>query len=638
MRFAGLIGIVALLLPAFAAPAQQVIQLPPPPAVTAQPADTFHFISDGPKGPGWGHPDEIARKYFHENLPALFERTITLDAPMPERATLRWIFTGPRAGFTVELTSSKVRVSERYYDSMALYEGQGNYPEKTVFTDERQYTGDARTLTVIADAHLAARVLVNGQEILEAPMLFDVTRHQLMLAASRTAHEVVDGSLLQPDLKDATIVINPSEVHQTILGFGGSPSIPAYAELSDEGKREYWQIIKSYNLLLFREYPMGTELKPDLSNLEDLSDATPHYYGDNFPNSELSSFDYSRHVLALGGSVIYELWALPSWATVPYSDPRAADSPNTAPTKPIKQVANPDEYARIIVTYCQKAQAATGSAPAIVGLENEVDQPPEIAAAMALAVRRELDKAGFTQTRIHMADASYMFLGVDRAKALRSDAAAWSAIDFSATHEYDFQEFLSNPDLYDARLKAMHDAAAGKPFLATEICINDPHYQEPSYRIAFAVAQLYHKNLTELDAIALMYCWTLLDVEQPTFSGSRSLLAPDRTRGWIPVPTSFQLRVLGAYSRHIPKGMKRIDVSTGDPDLLATAFAGGNDETLIVINRSTAARRLEIQGAAHPWAEIERTGLEEENAVSPFRTDNVIQPGEIVAFSTIKAE
>jgi O-glycosyl hydrolase len=638
MRFAGLIGIVALLLPAVAAPAQQVIQLPPPPAVTAQPADTFHFISDGPEGPGWGHPDEIARKYFHENLPALFERTITLDAPMPERATLRWIFTGPRAGFTVELTSSKVRVSERYYDSMALYEGQGNYPEKTVFTDERQYTGDARTLTVIADAHLAVRVLVNGREILEAPMLFDVTRHQLMLVASRAAHEVVDGSLLQPELKDATIVINPSEVHQTILGFGGSPSIPAYAELSDEGKREYWQIIKSYNLLLFREYPMGTELKPDLSNLEDLSDATPHYYGDNFPNSELSSFDYSRHVLALGGSVIYELWALPSWATVPYSDPHAADSPNTAPTKPIKQVANPDEYARIIVTYCQKAQAATGSAPAIVGLENEVDQPTEIAAAMALAVRRELDKAGFTQTRIHMADASYMFLGVDRAKALRSDAAAWSAIDFAATHEYDFQEFLSNPDLYDARLKAMHDAAAGKPFLATEICINDPHYQEPSYRIAFAVAQLYHKNLTELDAIAFMYCWTLLDVEQPTFSGSRSLLAPDRTRGWIPVPTSFQLRVLGAYSRHILKGMKRIAVSTGDPDLLATAFAGGNDETLIVINRSTAARRLEIQGAAHPWTEIERTGLEEENAITPFRTDNVIQPGEIVVFSTIKAE
>ncbi len=630
----GLIGFFALLFLAAADPAQQAVKLPPLPAPASQPADTFHFVSDGPRGPGWGHPDEIARKYFHEDLPALFERTLRLNAAIPDRATLRWIFTGPRAGVTVELTSSKVRLTERYYDSMALYEGQGNFPEKTVYTDERQYTGDAHMLTVIADAHLAVRVLVNGLEILEAPMLFDVTRHQLLLAAPRSAHLVVDGSLLQPELQDATIVIHPDEVHQTMLGFGGSPSIPAYAELSDEGKQKYWQILKRYNLLLFREYPMGTELKPDLSNLDDLNDATPHYYGDNFPNSEVSSFDYSRHVLALGGSVIYELWALPSWATVPYSGPHA----DGASAKPFKQVANPEQYARIVVSYCKKAQAATGSAPAIVGLENEVDQPPEVFAAMALALRSQLDKAGFTQTRIQMADASYMFLGVDRANALRTDPAAWNAVDYSAAHEYDFQEFLSNPDLYDARMKAMHEAAAGKPFLATEICINDPHYQEPSYRIALAVAELYHKNLTGLDAVALMYCWLLLDVEQPTFAGSRSLLAPDRTRGWTPQTTSFQLRVLGAYSRHILKGMQRVGVDSGDPDLLATAYSGDQDETLVVINRSTVARRLAIQGAAHAWAEIERTGLEEENAVSALRTDNVIQPGEIVVFSTIKAQ
>jgi len=602
--------------------------------MTAQTADTFRFVSDGPIGPGWSRPDEIARKYFHENLPALFERTIVLNSDIPARSTLRWIFTGPRAGLTVELSSSKVRISERYYDSMALYEGQGNYPEKTVFADERQFTGQARTLTVIADSHLAVRVLLNGQRVLEAPMLFDVTRHQLMLSGGRTAHQVIEGSLLQPDVKTSTIVINASEVHQTMLGFGGSPSITAYAELSDEGKRAYWQMLKRYNLLLSREYPMGSQLKPDMSNLEDPSDATPHYYGDNFPNSELSSFDYSRHIFALGGTVIYELWALPSWATVSNTGPQAVDTWS----KPIRHVANPDEYARIVVTYCKKAQAATGAPPSIVGVENEVDQPPEVFSAMALALRRELDKAGFTQTKIHMADASYMFLGITRAQELSKNPDAWHAIDYSAAHEYDFQEFIANPDLYDARMKAMHEAAAGKPFLATEICVNDPHYQEPSYRIAFAVAQLYHKNLTELDAEALMYCWLLLDVEQPTFAGSRSLLAPDRTRGWFPAASSYQLRVLGAYSRHIMKGMHRVGVETGDPDLLATAFADSQNETLIVVNRSSTARRLAMQGATLPWVEIERTALEEENAVSPFRTDNVIQPGEIVVFSTIKTE
>jgi O-glycosyl hydrolase len=455
-----------------------------------------------------------------------------------------------------------------------------------------------------------------------------------MLAASRTARLVVSGSLLTPATKNAAITIDPSQVHQTMLGFGGSPSIAAYAELSDQGKRAYWQILKRYNLLLSREYPMGTELKPDLSNLENLADATPHYYGDNFPNSELSSFDYSRHVLDLGGSVIYELWALPSWATVPWNGAPAIDTWN----KPIKQVANPDEYARLIVTYCKKAQAATGSAPAIVGIENEVDQPPQVFSQMALTLRRELDKAGFTAIKIHMADASYMFLGIDRAAELRKNPEAWKALDFAAVHEYDFQEFLANTDLYDARMKQMHEAADGKPFLATEICINDPHYQEPSYRIAFAVAQLYHKNLTELDAVALMYCWLLLDVEQPSFAGSRSLLAPDRARGWIPGPTSYQLRVMGAFSRHVVKGMQRVGVETGDPDLLATAFADAQNETLVVINRSATARKLTFQGAAHPWVEMERTGLEEENAISAVPAEVVVEPGEIVVLSTIRTE
>jgi len=614
--------------------AQQAIQLPASPAATAQPADTFRFVSDGPPGAGWSRPDEIARKYFHENLPALFQRTLALDADIPPRATLRWIFTGPHAGFTVELTSSKVRIAERYYDSMGLYEGQGNYPEKTTFTDERQYTGQPRTVTVIADAHLAVEVLVNGEKILEAPLLFDVTRHQLMLAASRSAHQVVEGALLQPDVKMATVTINPSEIHQTMLGFGGSPSIPAYEELSEAGKREYWKILKSYNLLLHREYPMGTQLKPDLSNLDDLHDATPHYYGDNFPNSEVSNFDYSRHIVDLGGSVIYELWALPSWATVPYNGASQTDTWN----KPIKRVANPDEYARIVVGYCKRAQAATGAPPLIVGVENEVDQPPQVFSAMAVTLRRELDKAGFTHTQIHMADASFMTLGIERANELSKDAAAWRDLDYATTHEYDFQEFAANPDMYDARMKAMHDAARGKPFLATEICFNDPHLQEPSYRIAFAAAQLYHKNLTILDAVGLLYCWTILDVEQPTFGGSRSLLVPDRVNGWMPVPSSFELRVLGAYSRHILKGMRRITVESPDPDVLATAFAGDGNETLVLVNRATTARKITVQGATRAWGEIERTNLEEANAVSAVPSALTIQPGEIVVLSTIKAE
>jgi O-glycosyl hydrolase len=630
--------LASLLVLAVGAIAQKAVVLPAAPAVIGGAGESFRFVADGPAAAGWARQDEIPRKYFHAELPALFERTLVLNGPIADRTSLRWIFTGTHAGFTVELGSSKIRISERYYDSMGLYEGQGNYPEKTVLSEEQQFEGQARTLTVIADAHLAVRVLVNGLQVLEAPMQFDVTRHQLVYAAPRTAHAVLEGRLLDPEVKAATVTINSAEKHQTMLGFGGSPSLAAYAELSEEGKAAYWRILKRYNLLISREYPMGTQLKPDLSNMDNLADATPHYYGDNFPNSEVSNFDYNKHVIEMGGGVIYELWALPQWATEEYKGPPVVDSWNKA----VKRVANPDEYARIVVEFCKKEQAKTGAAPLIVGVENEVDQPPAVFSAMALAMRRELDKAGFTQTKIHMADASYMFKGIERAKALREDVAAWKAIDFAAAHEYDFQDVATNPDMYDARLQEFHALTEGKEFLASEICFNDAHFQEPSFRIAFAAAQLYHKNLTELDAVGLLYCWMILDIEEPTFGGSRSLMVPDRAKGFVPVASSFQLRVLGAYSRHILKGMQRVGVGADQDELLTTAYADEKDETLVMVNRGTAAAKVTVQGAAKRWAEMERVGLEEENAVSSVpaagMADVVVEPGEIVVLSTVTAE
>ncbi len=95
---------------------------------------------------------------------------------------------------------------------------------------------------------------------------------------------------------------------------------------------------------------------------------------------------------------------------------------------------------------------------------------------------------------------------------------------------------------------------------------------------------------------------------------------------------------MGAFSRHIVKGMKRVGVETGDSDLLATAFADRKNETLVVINRSTTARRLAIQGESHSWTEIEHTGLEEENAVTPFEQTTSFNPERSLVFSTIKAQ
>jgi len=625
----------ALILCGVVAGAQQAVTLPEAKASTGGEAQRFAFASDGPIGPGWTRPDAIARVYFSGELPALFSRTVRLDGDVPERTKLSWIFTGPRAGLTVELTSSKVRMVERFYDSTAL-DGGGNYPDKTVREEEQQYVGHARELTVVVDAHLSVQVLLNGERLLIAPLLFDLTRQQLMFSGPRNEHLTLAGALLGEAPQDATITVDVAKVHQQMIGFGGSPSVPAYAELSDEGKRMYWQMLRRYNLLVDREYPMGTQLKQDLSNVEDLKDATPHYYGDNFPNGEVSDFDYSRRTRELGGMVLYEMWALPEWAIEAYT-------PEGKPAidawgKPVKRAAKPDVYARIVVEFCKRAKERSGAAPEIIGIQNEVELPPEVFAAMTTAVRKALDAAGFASTRIQMADAPYSWIAVRRMKDAKRFPAEWNATDFTAAHQYDYQEFLANPDMYDARLLAMHEASAGKPFLATEICLNDAAYQEPSYRLALQVGQLYQKDLTEADAEMLLYCWLLLDVEQPSFGASRSLMVPDRARGEVPVASSFQLRVLGAFSRHVLKGMRRVDASTRDSDLLTAAFTDGKRNSLIVLNRSTEAQRLRVDWNGVRWTRMERTSFYHENVEAAAPSEIVVQPGEIVTLADFSAD
>jgi O-glycosyl hydrolase len=612
------------------ASAQAAVDLPnAEPAIPAS-AARFQFVSDGPPGSGWDHGDQIARYYVHEWLPAFFSRTVVLDGDIPRATSLSWIFTGPHAGYTVVVGSEDVRVTQRYYDSYALFgsgEPQQGYPQSVVAETDVPYTGHPRSITVTLDSHMALDVSVNGKLLVEQRCLFDVQRSQLEYAAPRTAHDVVSGALLPQATRTASVTVDPSHSYQTMMGFGGSPSVPAYAMLSDAGKEKFWEILRSYNLLIDREYPMGTRLNPDMSNLDNLADASPHYYGDNFPNGEVSDFDYNRRVQEIGGSVIYEMWDLPAWAT--QKQPK-----DTAPRK--HGIVNPEAYARAIVTYCRIEKERTGHPPAIVGVQNEVDQPEPVAEEMVRVLRKRLDEAGFSSVKIHMADAPFTWQGVQRAEAFKQHPDVWNDINFAAVHEYDYQDLFANPDLFDSSLLAMHNAAKGKPFLATEIGVNKPLLQTGSYRVAFNVGQLYHKNLTIMDAVGLLYCWVILDTEQPNFGASRALLVPDREDGFMPVASSAQLRVLGAFSRHIQSGMLRVDAQSPDSDLLASAFRGANGEaTVVMLNRSTQPVNVKVDWPGVVWREMERTSQYLENAVSAAPPGLTIEPGEIVTLSTI---
>lgn len=568
----------------------------------------------------WGGGDRIARIYPAEWLPAIFKRTLEIETL--SGSGLEWIFTGPRGGFTVSLGEGSVTLAQRYYDSYALGELKdgkpvaARHPERRWLTSQASYSGALKAVTVELGANMQVVVRLNGREALRQACLLDVTQHQLRLTSPKGAARV---ALVTPPARHATLKVDPAQKHQAILGFGGIGTPMAYAMLSPEGKRRWWELVAEYNLLIQREYPIGTRLNPAMDNWDNLADATPHYYADNFPNGEVSDFGYIRAIRKLGGMVMFEFWGLPPWIARNESGRPKLDC---------------EKYAQAVVGYCRASQLKAGAPPEIVGVQNEVAHPAEEYRQMTLALRRALDQAGFSAVKIHLSDDSRLSGGVARAQASRASTAAWRATDYTASHVYDYQSCLEDPDRFDATIARWNEAARGKPFISTEICINDSRYQVASYRLALGMGQLYHKNLAQLDAVALCYCWTLLNVTQPSYGATRSLFVPDPLHGFVPAPSSAQLRVFGAFSRRLKRGMTRLEAATDDKDLLATAFADADGATVVLLNRGLTRCTTSIDGLAG-FKEMEIVDPYHENAVSPAPAGEItLEPGAIVTLTS----
>ena len=602
-------------LPAWNAPATagESFELPGPPSPR-----TRWKVAGGP------------RHYFLEWLPALFERTLAIDAWAGGQTQLQWIFTGPMGGFTVEAGAGRLRVAQRYDDSPGLAKvppaKPGRHPEGLWEEDSIEYTGDLRAITVALDHRLSLRVFLNGKEAWVAHCTLDVNRHQVALAAQGG----VRGRLLPVTVETATVRVDPATRFQPMLGWGGTTTPPAFAELSPAGARAWWHTLAEYNMLLHREYPTGALLNPEMTNWDRPADASPHYYGDNFPNCETSDFDYMRRLRRLGGKVIFEFWELPVWA-------RRRDAGGK-----LTEVPDIGAYTKAMVRYCQVSRDRTGATPEILGVQNEVTQPPAVWQQMAAALRKALDEAGFPGVKIHMHNPPFLRAGIAAAKAFREKEDVWKAIDYAASNMYDYQDVFYDPDAFDKPLQEMRQAIGDKAFLACELCINNSAFQTRSYRIAFTMGQLYHKVLTALDACGVLYCWTLLNVTQPSYGWTRTLLVPDPEHGFVPAASSHQLRVFGAFSRRIREGMIRVRADSSNPHVLATAFTGGRDDrTLVLLNRSTAPQKVTVTWPGAPFRYQEVASPQQQNAVEPppspqgDTVEVTVPPGAIVTLTTV---
>lgn len=563
----------------------------------------------------WEKLGKFNRHFFAERLPAVFHRSLELDS-LPRSSSLDWVFTGDRAGVTISITVAAVSVVRRLYDSASLAEighrdSNNRYPEWRSQVDTFACAKPPRRIALSLDHQLTLHLWVDGKLVHSARQMAEMRRHQLQTENDET----VIGRCLRPVARSRRVKVMADSPRQTMLGFGGTTIPTAFHELSERGKERYFELLKEFNLLIQREYPNSRRLNAEMDNFDDLRLAVSHYYGDSFPNSEISDFKFLKRVREIGGKIVMEFWYPPS--------------------------TDPAVYARAMVRFCEECRDKTGRAPEICGVLNEWPHEavfPEMI-PFTLALREGLDRAGFKDTKIHMADDGFLKSGAVRAKAYRAHPEAWSKIDYTATHEYDAEALFTTIDEIDPLLRAWHQAAGGKPFLCNELTVLLTQHQSPDYRVAFCVAQLYHKNLVIADAVVLFYCWLLLNVEQPNFGWTRTLMIPDLRSGGMPVAGSHQLRVMGAYSRRIREGMRRLEVETDGDDLLVTAFSGERGErTLVAINRgvSPAVLAVDWPGGHFTFAEVAgpySPNLAQE--ISPNQGGFVVEPGTVLTLSNV---
>lgn len=575
----------------------------------------------------WGKGEVPLPWYAPETLPACFERHLAIDrldlfGGQPEWGGehLRWTFTGSQGSLRLEVHGRKVVLVQSYHDSHGCYgsdpwqAGGNKHPEQVFATaGATVMVEEVRTLTVIRDRCHQVRVLVDGAEVLRQRCLLDLLRHQI----GGSGGAAVSGRLLAPEPVPVSVRIDPATAFQEMIGWGGITAGCTYRRMSPAARQEWWRIIAANNLLIQREYPTGQNLARSLDNWEVHADAMPHYYGDNFPNGETSDFAYNAAIRRLGGEVWFEMWKLSSWI-----DPvdggwhdRGGDIDHAA-------------YAEAMVAYCRASRDRSGAPPEMVGIQNEICQRRDQIPAMIRALRVALDAAGFQSVRIHMANSATIASGPRFIEAHRHDAGAWAMIDYAAVNQYDATPHYDDLDRYRPALAAFRAGTRDKDFLSPELSIIHPGMQHPGYAVALSAAQLIHDNLTVADARAVCWCWSLLDVEQPGYGWTRSLCVPDWSEGGMPKAGSRLLRVFASFSRFVRRGMRRIAVETGDPDLLATAWvAPGGERTLILINRGTAPRHLAL-GSWSDLARWELTSPSQANAA--IAAVEVLEPGAIL--------
>jgi glucuronoarabinoxylan endo-1,4-beta-xylanase len=347
--------------------------------------------------------------------------------------------------------------------------------------------------------------------------------------------------------QSSDITINEASLQQKITGFGVSSAwAGSYANASDP---DYlWSTTTGAGLTLLRIR-----------------------YGDGLAIAQAA---------AKAGVTV---WLTP-WGTGNNGSPGGSDTTTQTANgckSSVPVLTNPQDWASKLATWVQNAKSQGVPIYAVSG-ENEPDscginQTTSFSAAqLATWIGTYLGPA--------MAPLGVKVMGPETQNAcgftsyfsaLQNDAAAWSAVDILASHEYGCGTLPSEPAI----------AAANKEYWETEVDTGTASGDSPGDGIASALLTVttMHNDLTKANLNAWHYWWLYC-------SNNSGCLYDTGTKVW-----AKRLWAMGNFSRFVRPGWKRVATSGSAPSgVLVSAYINpaNNALSIVAINNNTSSKSV----------------------------------------------
>jgi len=429
------------------------------------------------------------------------------------------------------------------------------------------------------------------------------------------------------------VEVHPEETHQIITGFGAGFNQDAQKLMATIASPD--DRIKAYDLLYGES---GTRLNiirlvisPNAVLLQGKSSGIRY----DWAHDEATQAEWAaiQPILRLTKPVLY---AVPFTPPVQWKD-------NGQLSKGSLKPEYYQEYAGYLVDFLEYYRTVLGVPIDVLSIQNEPGVPAPWQSCVwsgeelrdFLKIIGPVVRRGGMKTEFMLSEGTNWTGAWAHLAPALADPEAKSFLGVMASHSYD--------DPFDpSRAKfAAASRVTGLPVWTSEMSLMQPaEPDDAGMKAALRVASYIHRDLTQAQASAWIYCFAIF---RSKFPGSMGILAPSdgQARGALVVPK--RLWAIASFSRFVKPGWKLMGISDSGIENTGFISPDGGSFTIVAINSEDHPREVHYTFGGKKISRI-RTFITSENSDLGESTLSIpdahgflvtLMPGSVTAFTGI---